>query len=118
MTIARLFWTILPVPPILRPALLSPRPLEPFVVLLALGAELVDEFGIGLERLAERDGERLRVDLRIVDRHLDVHRAEVLAVEFLRHLRGVAHRAAPGVGPQIVAEPSGLDDERVAFPVA
>ena len=65
-----------------------------------------------------RDGERLRIDLRIVDRQLDLERPEIRPPNLLRHLGRVAHRAAPGVGPQIVAEAAGFDDERVAFPVS
>src|SRR5262245_894971 len=60
-----------PVLPIPRPScLLCPRPLQPFVVLLALGAELIDQLGVGLEAFAQRDRKRFGVDLRIVDGQL------------------------------------------------
>src|SRR4249919_566042 len=57
--------------------LLSSRALQPLVILLALEAELVDEFRVGLDALRQADGERLRVDLRVVDRQLDLERPEV-----------------------------------------
>src|SRR5580765_6792519 len=106
----------LPYPPHLP--LLPPRSLQPLVIFLTFRAELVDEFSVGLDALVEQDSERLGVHLRIVDRQRDFHRAEVLAMELFGHLRRVAHRAAPRVGPQIVAEPARLDHERVALPVS
>src|SRR5438105_875028 len=56
------------------PVSLSSRTLQPLVVLLALQAELVDELRVGLKCVGQLDGERLRVDLRIVDGHLDLKR--------------------------------------------
>src|SRR5262249_37717722 len=112
--------TVLPIPPIPIPpiwGLFTPRSLQPVVIPLALGAELVDELRIGLELLREGDCEWLRVDLRIVDRDLNLERPEIRTSDLLRHLRDIAHRAAPRVNPQIVAEAPGLDDERVAFPM-
>src|SRR5262245_15559583 len=102
----------------LSKSLLAARALQPFVILLSLEAKFVDELGVGLEALRESDGERLRVNLRIVNGQLDLHRAEVGTPELLGHLRDVAHRAAPRVDPRVVAESSALDDERVAFPTA
>src|SRR5512138_3646096 len=74
--------------------LLPPRSLQPLVIFFAFGAELVDELRVGFERLRERDGEGLRVRLRIVDRHFDLERPEAWPPDLLRHLRGAAHRAA------------------------
>src|SRR2546426_1219448 len=89
-----------------RDWLLPARSLQPLVIFLALEAELVDQFRVGFETLRQVDGEQLRVDLRIVNRQLDLECPEVRPPNLLGHLRGVAHRAAPGVGPQIVAEAS------------
>ena len=97
--------------------LLSARALQPLVIFFALEAELVDQLRVRLEVLRQVDGERPRVGLGIVDRQLDLEGAEVRAAELFRHLPGVAHRAAPRVDPQVVAEAPRLDDERVAVPV-
>src|SRR5689334_13556673 len=97
--------------------LLSPRSLHPLVRLLVLQTELVDQIRIELDVLRERHGERLRIVLRIVDRQLDLERAEIGPADPFGHHGLVAHRAAPRVDPEIVTKPGGGDDERVAVPV-
>src|SRR6185436_13910999 len=96
----------------------SSRPLHPLVRLFVLEAELVDQFRIELDVLAQLDGERLRVILRIVDGELDVECPVVRPRDPLGHLGDVAHRAASGVDPEIVAEALRADDQRVTFPGA
>src|SRR5437667_1731804 len=100
-----------------RPGLLPPRALQPLVILLALEAKLVDEIRVRFQAVGQVHGERLRVHLRIVNREFDFECAKVRAADSLRHLRGVAHRTAPRVDPQFIAEAFGLNHERVAFPV-
>ena len=74
--------------------LLSARALQPLVIFFALEAELVDQLRVGLKVLRQVDGERPRVDLGIVDRQLDLERAEVRSAELFGHLPGVVSAAA------------------------
>ena len=67
--------------------------------------------------MVDPDGERLGIRLRVVDRDVDGHVAEIGAAIPLRDLAFLGHRAAEDIEPHVVAEADRLDDERVAFPV-
>src|SRR2546426_9033924 len=54
-------------------------------------SELVDQFRVELDGLPQRHSPRTRIDLRIVDRQLDVERSVVRPAHPFRHLRHVAH---------------------------
>jgi hypothetical protein len=80
---------------------------------------LVDE-----NALVDAHGERLRVGLRVLDRHVDLQLSESRPPEALGELHLLAVRAAAHVEPPVVrsifstAEIVRLDDQRVAFPAA
>ena len=67
--------------------------------------------------LVHPHGERLRVGLRIVDRDVDLQRAEVQPPEPLGDFAASVSGLPPDVEPAVVAEAGRLDDERVAFPL-
>ena len=67
--------------------------------------------------LAQVDRERFGVVPGIVDGELDIERPVVRpAVDLFSHLGHVAHRAAAGIDPQVVAEALRPDHERVSLP--
>ncbi len=59
-----------------------------------------------------------RVDLGIVERHVDFHAAEVDAPKALRELRRVAHRAPVAIEPYAVSKAVAGHDQRVPVPAA
>src|SRR5215467_10453591 len=88
---------------------------EVFVVLIA---DVLEELGVRLVRELLRDGPRFRVRLRVVDRHLDVHVAEIFPNEPLRDACFVRGRLAGIVDPALVVEAGRLDDQRISVPMA
>src|SRR5215467_2298785 len=100
-----------------RPALLA-EVMNQVEVLVVLIADVLEELGVRLIGQRLRDAPRLRVRLRVVDRHLDVHVAEILADEALGHAQLVGVGLAGVVEPSFVVETDGLDDQRVAIPVS
>src|SRR5215470_6415168 len=63
-----------------------------------------------------RERVRLRQCLRIVDRELDVHVAEIGPAIPFREMHLIAVRLARRVEPGLVVEANGVDDHRVAVP--
>src|SRR6185503_3942391 len=89
---------------------------HPLVRLLILQTELVDQLGVELNGLIHPDRPRLREDFWVVDGDLDFERAVVRPPNALGHLRGIAHRGAAQVHPQVVAKARRLNDQRVVLP--
>src|SRR5262245_20917009 len=67
-------------------------------------ADVLDRFGVGEILELDRDGERLRVGLRIFDGDLDVHMSEVAASELFDGAKRLAVRSAAVVEPALVVE--------------
>ncbi len=87
-------------------------------VLLVFVAEIFEDVSVGLKLVRHLDGEGLRVHLRIVDRNLDVHVAEIAAAIAFHDPHGFAVRVAERVEPCLVVESDRVDDQRVLVPLA
>ena len=83
---------------------------------LVLVADELDHLLVDHDALVDAHGERLGVGLGIVDRDVDLQRAEVRTPEPLGHLQRVGVRAAVDIEPAgslVTEEVRRLDDERV-----
>src|SRR5215471_6873777 len=60
----------------------------------------------------------LRIGLRVVDRNLHIHVAEVAAPKLFREAQSFASRMPQCVQGCFVVEPDGFDDERIRHPPA
>src|SRR5439155_1391708 len=89
-------------------------------VLIVLLADVFHDLVAGrLQPRRERDGERLRVIHRILDRHRVHERPHIRARPSLDRVELFAVRRAFAVEPELVVEANRVDDERVlVFPAA
>src|SRR5438477_2120770 len=87
-------------------------------VLAVLLADALDEIRIGNQGPRHVHVPRLRVRLRIVDRHLDVHASNRRTMEALDHAQRFGARQPAHVEPRLSILADRLDDERVAVPLA
>src|SRR5262245_6013447 len=88
---------------------------EALVILLA---RVFHHFPVGPQRERPRVGPRLRERLRILDAYFPVDVAEIGPREALHEMELIAVRVADGVETRPAVEVDGVDDQRVAFPVA
>src|SRR5580698_9629238 len=87
-------------------------------VAVVLFADVFDQLVVRLQNRALGDGPWLGVSLRVVDGDLEVHMAEVFAVETLSDFQRVRHGVTVGVEPSSAVGSGGLDNQGVAIPVA
>ena len=87
-------------------------------VLFVFFADIFQNTAVRDQALGEPDGERFRVQLRIVHRDFDVQMAEIASPEALHHMESVAVPVANGVEPGFVVEAYRIDYECVALPLA
>jgi hypothetical protein len=81
-----------------------------------LATDELDELGIGHEALLQRERERLGECPAVVDRHLNLQRAEVEAPEAFGQPQHVAGGRAVFIDPRLILEALGLHHQRVALP--
>src|SRR5947209_14393645 len=91
---------------VMREELLHHKVLQ---VLLVFKAHIVDQVGVELEVLLQRDGPGLGVGLRIVDGQLDFEVPVIDAANALGDLGGVGDRIAVGVEPDAIPEARRVD---------
>ena len=91
---------------------------EMAVILLVLVAHVLDQLGVWREPHLHIDRPRLRIRLRIVECHVQLHVADIEAPEPLRDMQCLGVRTAGQVEPCPIVEPGAVHDERVALPVA
>ncbi|MBV8841784.1 MAG: hypothetical protein JO307_03135 [Bryobacterales bacterium] len=81
-------------------------------------ANRLEEFRIGHQLLHYPDGKRFCIRLRVLDRNVDLQRAEVDALEAFHHFPRARKRAPIHIQPDIVAKSHRRDRQCVAFPLA
>src|ERR1043166_5217885 len=87
-------------------------------VLFVLLTEGFDQIGIGKQAMCHFESHWPGERLRIVDRDLNVHVAEVAAVKAFRDLHRFTVEMAHGIESASIIETRRLDHEPVAFPLA
>src|SRR5262245_4923454 len=98
--------------------------LDPAPELLILVADELDRFLVHCYPLIDTDGERLRISLRIRDRHVNFKLAKNRPAEAFGELRLATVRTAANVQPAVElgllgsAEIVRFDNQRIAFPAA
>ena len=85
---------------------------------VVLAAHELDQLGVGHEALVHAERERPGEGLGVLDRHLNLQRAEGGAADSLGQLQPVAARRAPLVDPRLILEAARLHHQRVALPPA
>src|SRR5205814_301404 len=91
------------------------RPLDVLGVLFVLLADVLHQLFVRSETCRETDGERLRVRARIVNRDFAHKRAQIFARPAFDRVQLLSVRVAAEIEPELVVEPDGVDDERVAI---
>ena len=91
---------------------------EPRGAEIVLAAHELDQFGVGHQSLLQREGERPRERLGIIDCHLNLLRAEVDPAKTFGQPQAVTGRRAVLVDPRLVLEANGFYDQRVTVPPA
>src|SRR5262249_19779596 len=91
-----------------------------WAIFFVLAADELDQIGGRLQlEVLRRRGPRLCVGLRVVDGRDDFQITELRTADPLDDVERVAGGTSLlGVEPDLVVEPSGVDDERVAVPAA
>jgi hypothetical protein len=85
-------------------------------ILFVLGADGLQNVGIGQQSRRELDREGLGVHLRVIDRDLDVHVTEVAPPEPFDQMKRFAVRVAEPIQPGSVVKAHRIDDQRIALP--
>src|SRR4051794_24598723 len=85
---------------------------------LILVADEFDQFLIEHDLMTDPHGEGLRVRLRVIDRDIDFHVAEVRAPPAFDQLALFRQRATEYVEPTVFSKPNGFHNQRIFFPVA
>src|SRR5687767_1586352 len=83
----------------------TPLPLrDDLEVLVVFVADVLEQLRVWLQGELLRNRPRLRVRLRIVDRHFEVHLADIFADEAFGHTQGSSRGTAGVVQPDVVVE--------------